>query len=317
MAKHYQEAEYFVPILAPYVQWVRAYKELIFSLYGEHRTVRRTWKAFKDAVPGVEQRLEFDVFEQILLFSLFLYEWKEGSEHGLQNSTEHQENTRAPDAVIQELRNISEERDKALWNVRHLEENAEQFLAQKEKLQNRVKSLEMDLDEIEKQLSLSSDRLLRVTQELGTQKAENAGLRRKRAALMKKHSSLKHRFKELREKFDRCGGARVNTEQPNEDKDSSKVRQGPSQMVIEWIAPSAGQGTGEKVVQHLETGTCPTKIGRWNAQRAKDGYYRLYRKIGGRVHSIYIGKELDIDKALRRIADKEKKLSAANAAAGP
>lgn len=43
-------------------------------------------------------------------------------------------------------------------------------------------------------------------------------------------------------------------------------------------------------------------------QLSKDGYYRVYRKIKGKVHSIYIGKELDIDKANRRIADKEREL---------
>jgi chaperonin cofactor prefoldin len=317
MAKHYQEAEYFVPILTPYVQWVRAYKELIFSLYGEHKTVRRTWKAFKDAVPGVEQRLEFGVFEQILLFSLFLSEWNEGGEQRPPSSREPQENTQAPDGVIQELRNVSEERDRALWNIRHLEENAEKFLAQKENLENRVKSLEMDLGELEKKLGISADNLLRVIHELDAQKEENARLRLKRTASMKKQTSLKHQVKELREKLDSHTAAGVKAGQPAEAGDGPRVRQGPSQMVIEWVGRGAGQGPAGKIVQHSETGTCPAKIGRWNAQRSKDGYYRLYRKIGGRVHSIYIGKELDIDKAVKRIAEKEKELSGMNTAGGP
>ena len=42
--------------------------------------------------------------------------------------------------------------------------------------------------------------------------------------------------------------------------------------------------------------------------KAKDGYYRLHRKIKGRVHSIYLGKIPDTEKALKKIAAKEKKL---------
>ena len=79
MAKPNQEGDYFVPTLAPYIQWVQAYGRLICALYEEHKTVKRTWKAFQNAIPGVEQRLEFDVFEQILLFSLFFSECNESS----------------------------------------------------------------------------------------------------------------------------------------------------------------------------------------------------------------------------------------------
>ena len=46
----------------------------------------------------------------------------------------------------------------------------------------------------------------------------------------------------------------------------------------------------------------------WTMHKAKDGYYRLHRKIKGRVHSIYLGKIPDTEKALNKIAAKEKKL---------
>jgi len=317
MAKHFEEPEYFVPILAPYVQWVRAYEDLMCSLYEEHQTVRRTWKAFKDAVPGVDQRLEFGVFEQILLFSLFLSEWKEGTLEQKPRSKEHQENTQAPDTVIQELRTVSDERDKALWNVRHLEENARKVTAEKEDLQNRLKSLEMDLDKLEKQLKISSDNLQRVRQELDIQKAENANLLLKQATSMKKQTSLKHQVERLRKKLDKCTAAGDETAQQVETRDNSEAKQGPSQMVVEWVTQYPRQGADGKVARHLETGTCPKKIGRWNVQRSKDGYYRLYRKIGGKVSSIYIGKELDIEKAVRRIAEKENKFPCPNTADRP
>jgi hypothetical protein len=79
-------------------------------------------------------------------------------------------------------------------------------------------------------------------------------------------------------------------------------------MVIQWAGPDAVRVGGLGVVQNSQTSIPSNKIGRWNAQRSKDGYYRLYRKIRGRVHSIYIGKDLNIDKARRRIAEKEKQL---------
>jgi hypothetical protein len=64
--------------------------------------------------------------------------------------------------------------------------------------------------------------------------------------------------------------------------------------------------TGSVVIQGLDRS--PKRISGWNVQKSKDGYYRCYRKIAKRVHSIYIGKNLDLEKARDRIAEKEKKL---------
>ena len=52
----------------------------------------------------------------------------------------------------------------------------------------------------------------------------------------------------------------------------------------------------------------PVRICGWNVQKSKDGYYRCYRKIAKRVHSVYIGKDLDLKRAQVRIAEKEKTL---------
>jgi hypothetical protein len=76
------------------------------------------------------------------------------------------------------------------------------------------------------------------------------------------------------------------------------------QSVIQWT----GSGAGQSAVRNTEPKIPVKKIGRWNAQRSRDGYFRLYRKIGGRVHSIYIGKELDVAKAERKVADRETEL---------
>ena len=52
----------------------------------------------------------------------------------------------------------------------------------------------------------------------------------------------------------------------------------------------------------------PRRILGWNVRKAGDGYYRCYRKIHNQVHSIYIGKQLDVEKAQHRIKEKERKL---------
>lgn len=52
----------------------------------------------------------------------------------------------------------------------------------------------------------------------------------------------------------------------------------------------------------------PKRISGWSVQHSKDGYYRCYRKIGNRVRSIYLGKELDVTEAENRIKAKEKSL---------
>lgn len=52
----------------------------------------------------------------------------------------------------------------------------------------------------------------------------------------------------------------------------------------------------------------PHRISGWTVQHSKDGYYRCYRKKGNRVHSVYLGKELDVEDAKNRITAKEKSL---------
>jgi hypothetical protein len=60
------------------------------------------------------------------------------------------------------------------------------------------------------------------------------------------------------------------------------------------------------VIQRLDKN--PKRISGWNVQKSKDGYYRCYRKIAKRLHSVYIGKDLDLEKARIRITEKEKTL---------
>ena len=66
------------------------------------------------------------------------------------------------------------------------------------------------------------------------------------------------------------------------------------------------QAIDTSIVNGLDKKT--KRISGWNVQKSKDGYYRCYRKIAKRVHSVYIGKDLDLKKAQVRIAEKEKAL---------
>ena len=53
----------------------------------------------------------------------------------------------------------------------------------------------------------------------------------------------------------------------------------------------------------------PKNVMGWNVQQSKDGYYRCYRKINKQVHSIYIGKEFNLEKIRIRIREKENEIN--------
>jgi regulator of replication initiation timing len=308
-----KDEDYFIPVLAPYVQWVKAYQQLISALYKEHKTVKRAWKAFRDAIPRVETRLEFGIFEQILLFSLFLSEWNNseraggavedggqsnrGGTHGVEYSGGQL------DTVIQKLQSAFEDRDRALWNLKHLEQSTAILKDQKADLASQVTGLKKNVEALQIELDAANEHVRRVIQELDDYRVENARLREKSVVLKEKEASLEQQAGKLRKKLDKLstGGRMVVVKSP-------ETQQGFPQTVIQWVRQGTRQEVGQKVIQNPQRKLPPKKIGRWNAQLSKDGYYRLYRKIGGRVHSIYVGKELDIDKAERRIADRETKL---------
>jgi uncharacterized protein (DUF3084 family) len=50
----------------------------------------------------------------------------------------------------------------------------------------------------------------------------------------------------------------------------------------------------------------PKRIAGWNLRRSKDGYYRCYRKVNAKLHSIYLGKTFDPNKAQSLITEKER-----------
>lgn len=67
----------------------------------------------------------------------------------------------------------------------------------------------------------------------------------------------------------------------------------------------------DKVVQTDEAEVIqgkPKNIDGWNVQQGKDGYYRLYKKIGGQVKTLYLGRSLDLETARRKIRKKEQEL---------
>jgi hypothetical protein len=62
----------------------------------------------------------------------------------------------------------------------------------------------------------------------------------------------------------------------------------------------------KRVVQKFDKH--PKRISGWSVQKSKDGYFRCYRKIKGRVHCVYIGKNFNTEKARKRIMEKERSL---------
>ncbi len=74
----------------------------------------------------------------------------------------------------------------------------------------------------------------------------------------------------------------------------------------------SGDGNGTEGVREPDESENAKHVSGWNARKAKDGYYRCYGRIGGRVRTIYIGRTLDVSKARRRIKEKEEKLGLYN-----
>jgi len=293
----------------------------------EHKTVRKAWKAFRAAIPGVEKKLEFGIFEEILLFSLFLSEWNNTEKAGGPIEVDGQTKWGGAhfgehsggqlDTVIQKLQNAFEERDRALWNLKHLEQSSIMLRDQKADLAAQAASLKKNVELLQIELDAANEHLKQVIHELDNHRAENARLRGESVVLKKKEASLEQQIERLRKKLDRLSTDQAQT-RPIVAVKNPDTEQGFSQAVIQWVRQRAGQDARQEVIQNPKRRISPNKIGRWNAQLSKDGYYRLYRKIGGRVHSIYVGKELDIDKAERRIADRERKLLTTKPArAGP
>ena len=319
MWKVKKEEDYFIPPLAPYVQWVRAYDQLVSVLYEEHKTVRRAWKAFRDAVPGIERRLAFDVFEQILLFSLFLSEWNKsektapsGEIDGRQGSSKASDAAKASDEELEELMEkllqAIEERDRALWNIKNYEREALGLRERKAQLENEAARFDRAQQVLRNDLNGAREELVRVTQELDKSRGEVDSLREENLALKAEKSSFEQQLEVLMAKRRRCAsdhgsGLRVGPVK------AQSLREGRVQMVTQWRRRS-----GSEAVTQKPEGAAPPRIGRWNAQLSSDGYYRLFRKIGGKLHSIYIGKELDMEKAELRIAEKERELLGPNQA---
>ena len=60
----------------------------------------------------------------------------------------------------------------------------------------------------------------------------------------------------------------------------------------------------------------PNNIQGWTVHQGKDGYFRMHRRVAGKLYSIYLGNALDRDKAVEKIRTKEKTLGIDKAANG-
>jgi len=133
-----------------------------------------------------------------------------------------------------------------------------------------------------------------IAQKLETVKSENHNLKNKL------QSTSQKLYKVIQEENETKQNLKTVTQQNTELKDKTVNLKIELDKVIQ---------KGEIDKRHAQTlDNQPKKINNWNIQKAKDGYYRCYRKIDKKVHSIYIGKTLDIQKAQRRISEKEQKI---------
>lgn len=66
----------------------------------------------------------------------------------------------------------------------------------------------------------------------------------------------------------------------------------------------AGRTQSKRSVRQ-ESKQAPRRVMGWSVQQSKDGYYRCFRKIEGRVHCIYIGKSMVVKTARLKIREKE------------
>ena len=68
------------------------------------------------------------------------------------------------------------------------------------------------------------------------------------------------------------------------------------------LREKAGEGRDKDCKQIL------FNIGKWNVQRGKDGYYRMFRRHRGRVHGVYLGKYPSPETAQAKAMAKDREL---------
>lgn len=75
--------------------------------------------------------------------------------------------------------------------------------------------------------------------------------------------------------------------------------------VLEKEHKQVASRTQSKRPVRQESKQAPSRVMGWSVQQSKDGYYRCFRKIEGRVHCIYIGKKMVVKTARLKIREKE------------
>jgi len=129
-------------------------------------------------------------------------------------------------------------------------------------------------------------------------------------------SKLKNEKKRLEQQL-RDASQKLDKVRQNRDeimKDLAETLEQKARLEAESTQSSAGldkvrqnKPVQSRVRQKLDNK--PKRICGWSVQHSKDGYYRCYRKIGKRLHSVYLGKQLDVKKAENLINAKEKSLA--------
>ena len=202
-----KEEDYFIPPLAPYVQWVKTgLQSACFLIYDEHKTVAESMERLQERRYPESTAAEIQASSsKSFCLSLFLSEW---------NKSEEAAPSRKPalpgvsderlEQVIQKLRETVEERDSALWNIKNYEQDALALKERNERLEKQVADFDRALTGLRNDLGGANTHLNRVIQELDTNCAQIVSLGEENTALKIEKAFLEQQIEELREKRERA-----------------------------------------------------------------------------------------------------------------
>ncbi len=167
----------------------------------------------------------------------------------------------------------------------------QQVAQQLHSLRNESDKAAQEYERVAQQLHKTGNTCAELEAALSQAEKKTAELIQKNTGLMQENADLRHRTEEIRNELHKVA----------QEREAERVAQ-----VTQVTQQLHRQSEPDAVTQKLHKTT--VSIEGWSLQRAKDGYWRLHRKIRGRVHSIYLGKTPDPDEARRKIAAKEKAL---------
>ncbi|ETR67276.1 MAG: hypothetical protein OMM_11773 [Candidatus Magnetoglobus multicellularis str. Araruama] len=167
-------------------------------------------------------------------------------------------------------------------------EQSKKIQNDKRKLMTELDNARKGLDEVRQKNSETVDQLNKTMQENSYLESKIQNLQDELDKVRQNKTGITDQLnKTIQEKF------HLESKLENLNKELDKVRQTNIVVNLEKSKPEIN----------------PKNVMGWNVQQSKDGYYRCYRKINKQVHSIYIGKEFNLEKIRIRIREKENEIN--------